>query len=317
MQRLRAAACLWVLMAGTALPAAARPDAALDVIDACVMRLDAEIDEGFARVTARCPQLAANLRSSDWAAWLPVGWDEPHNTLSAKSLAALHTLVAGELALGQLGPAPDLARLRPILANLAITQEERRGFWARLQAWLRRVLATRAPASTESTFARLFGRLSPPQALLELVSYATVVLIVGLAGFIVANEWRAAGMRLRSARRKSTGMEPQRERAGLLSWQDIEAATAAEQPRMLLEILAARLTAARRLPFAAALTVRELTRAAALTDAEDHARLLEVALASERLRYSAHLSAPSALSAVMLRGRQLLERLDASYAASS
>jgi hypothetical protein len=317
MQPLRAAACLLVLMAGAALPAAARPDAALGVIDACVMRLDAEIDEGFARVTARCPQLAANLRSSDWAAWLPLGWDDPHNTLSAKSLAALHTLVAGELALRQPGHAPDVARLRPILANLAVTQEERRGFWARLQAWLRRVLATRASASTESTFARLFGRVSLPQALLQFVSYATLVIIVGLAGFIVANEWRAAGMRVRSARRKSTGIEPQRERAGLLSWQDIEGAAAAEQPRMLLEILAARLTAARRLPFAAALTVRELTRAAELADAEDHARLLEVALASERLRYSAHLTAPSGLTAVMVRGRQLLERLDASCAASS
>jgi hypothetical protein len=317
MQRLMAAACLWVLVAGAAPPAAARPDAALGVIDTCVMRLDAEIDEGFARVIARCPQLAAILRSSDWAAWLPAGWDDPHNTLSAKSLAALHTLVAGELALRQLGPAPDVARLRPILANLALAQEERRGFWARLQAWLRRVLAPRASTSTESTSARLFGRVSLPQALLEFVSYATVVFIVGLAGFIVASEWRAAGMRPRSTRRKSTGIEPQRERTGLLSWQDIEAATAAEQPRMLLEILAARLTAARRLPFAAALTVRELTLAAELTDAEDHARLLEVALASERLRYSAHPTAPSGLTAVMVRGRQLLERLDASYAASS
>jgi hypothetical protein len=316
MRQLRATTCLLVLMAGVALHAAARADTALEVIDACVKRLDAEIDEGFARVSARCPQLAANLRSSDWAAWLPVGWDDPHNTLSAKSLAVLHTLVAGELALRKVQPAPDVARLRPILANLAGTEEEHRGFWARLQAWLRSVLATRTSAPTGSTFARLFGRVRLPQALLQFVSYATVVTIVGLAGFIVANEWRAAGMPVRSRRRKSVGIEPGAKRAHLLSWQDIEAAADAEQPRMLLEILAARLTAAQRLPAAAALTVRELSHAAKLTDAEDRARLLEVALASERLRYSAHGAAPSVLAAVMVRGRHLLERLDA-YAASS
>jgi hypothetical protein len=316
MQRLCVAACLIVLVAGAAQPAAARADAALGVIDACVMRLDAEIDEGFARVAARCPQLAGNLRSSDWAAWLPVGWDDPHNTLSAKSLAALHRLVAGELTRPKPGPAPDVARLRPILANLALTQEERRTFWARLQAWLRRVLAPRASASPDSPFARLFGRISVSQAVLEFVSYATVVFIVGLAGFIVANEWRAAGMRKRSLRRKSTGTAAERERVRHISWQDIERAAAAERPRLLLELLAARLTAARRLPAAAALTARELTRAAELTDTEDRARLLEVALASEHLRYGAHWAAPARLAAVMERGRQLLERLDASYAAT-
>jgi hypothetical protein len=225
--------------------------------------------------------------------------------------------VAGELALRKGRPAPDLARLAPIVANLAGTEEERRGFWARLQAWLRSVLAARASAPTESTFARLLGRVSLPQALLRLVSYTSVVIVVGLAGYIVANEWRAAGMPVRARRRKSVGMESEAKRAHLLSWQDIEAAPGAEQPRMLLEILAARLTAAQRLPAAAALTVRELSGAAELADAEDRARLLEVALASERLSYSAHVAAPSVLAAVMERGRQLLERLDASYAASS
>jgi len=316
MWRLTAAACL-LLMVGAALPAAARPDAALGAIDACVMRLDAEIDEGFARVAARCPQLSSDLRSSNWAAWLPRGWDSPHNTLSAKSLAALHQLVARELSLTRSARTPDVARLRPILAQLAGAQQERRGFWARLQAWLRRMLAPRAAADPESTFVRFFGRLSLSQAALEFISYATVVFVVGLAAFIVLNEWRASGGRTRRRKLESAGMSANRDNARLMNWQDLEGAAAAERPRLLLELLAARLTAARRLPVAAALTVRELTRAAELADAEDRARLSEVALESERLRYSAHLTAPSGLTAVMVRGRELLERLDASYLASA
>jgi len=47
----------------------------------------------------------------------------------------------------------------------------------------------------------------------------------------------------------------------LLSWHDVERAAPNERPRVLLELIAARLTAARRLPASGALTVRELTRA--------------------------------------------------------
>jgi len=316
MQRLRAAACLLALMAGAALPAAARADAALGAMDACIARLDAEIDEGFARVAARCPELPRALRSSDWAAWLPVGWDDPHNTLSAKSLAALHRLVARELALRRPARAPEVARLRPILAQLAATAVERRGFWARMQAWLRGVLAMRESSPRDDTFARLFGRVSLSQAVLEFISYATVALVVALAGFIVVSEWRAGGRRARAREHKSTGANLDRDNVRLLNWQDIERADCADRPRMLLELLTTRLTAARRLPAAAALTVRELTRAAELTDAEDRVRLLEVALATERLRYSAHSAAAFGLAVVMERGRQLLEHLDASYAAT-
>jgi hypothetical protein len=80
---------------------------------------------------------------------------------------------------------------------------------------------------------------------------------------------------------------------------------------MLLELIAARLTAARRLPAAAALTVRELARAAQLQDAGDQERLVEVALAAERLRFSDEEPAPASLAAVTERGRELLERLNA------
>ena len=56
----------------------------------------------------------------------------------------------------------------------------------------------------------------------------------------------------------------------------------------------------------------ELARAAQLADAEDRSRLLEVALAAERLRYARELAPPAGLAPVIERGRELLERLGAS-----
>lgn len=86
---------------------------------------------------------------------------------------------------------------------------------------------------------------------------------------------------------------------------------------MLLELIAARLTAARRLPASAAFTVRELARAAQLPDADHKERLVAVALAAERLRFSDDVTAPENLTAVMQRGRELLEQLNAALEASA
>ena len=304
-----------VLAFGLSAAASAHEDAALSIIDACAARLDAQIDVGYARVVARCPELPAALHGSPWARWLPVAWTDADNNLSVQSLGALHSLVVSELALRVGTAAPEVARLRPILAQLAVT-EERRGWWVRLQSWLRRVLAGSGPGERDNTFARLFDRVSLSQALLELVSCVTVAMVVALAGFIVVNEWRAAGPRIPRTRRKSGCAAPHPEPPLPMSWRDIEGADAAERPRMLLVLLTTRLTAARRLPSCAALTVRELTRVAQLGDAEDRSRLVDVALAAERLRYSAPGAAPAGLAGVIERGRELLARLDAAAAAA-
>ena len=310
MLRIRVVALLFVLMVGAALPAAAAADA-LGEIDACLTRLEADIDVGFGRIATRCPELARQLRSSDWTVWLPAGWDAADNNLSAKSLAALHTLVVRERALPPPARTPDVARFPLILGALAARNQEVHGWWARFQNWLRTVLASAEPEADASGFDRLLGRVQLSQALLQFVTYSTFVLVLLLAGFIVVNEWRVAGRRKRRARNKSGDTGPGGEPAQTLSWQDIERAALCERPRMLLELIAARLTAARRLPAAAALTVRELARAAQLQDAGDQERLVEVALAAERLRFSDEEAAPASLAAVTERGRELLERLNA------
>jgi hypothetical protein len=309
--------CVFRLLCVLALPAAAAQDAALRAVDACITRLDTEIDVGFVRVAARCPELPGALRASAWVQWLPATWSDGDNNLSAKSLEALRALVARELALSPPAAAPQVARLRPILAQLAIGAAERLGWWARLHNWLRGVFARSAPAERDGAFARLFGRVSLSDAVLECVAFMSVALVLALAALIVVNEWRAAGLRAPWVRNKPSDGAPERKGVPQVSWLDIERAAEAERPRMLLALLVARLTAARRLPSCAALTVRELARAAQLGDAEDRSRLLEVALAAERLRYSGRLTEPAGLATAIERGRELLERLNASSVTAS
>jgi hypothetical protein len=64
------------------------------------------------------------------------------------------------------------------------------------------------------------------------------------------------------------------------------------------------------LPPSGALTVRELTRAARFPEREDEARLSDLALAAERVRYSAD-TASESLREPLARGQELLDRLEA------
>src|SRR5438132_3905468 len=70
---------------------------AIAALDACIARLDPSLDVGYARIAARCPSLTLRLTQSAGVQWLPRGWQEAHNDLSAGSLAELRTLLAREL----------------------------------------------------------------------------------------------------------------------------------------------------------------------------------------------------------------------------
>jgi hypothetical protein len=311
MPQLATLACFCLFLSAAALPAAARADV-LDEMDACARVLEPDIDVGFERIAARCPELARDLKVSDWAAWLPEGWAAADNNLSASSLRALHRLVVRELALR--GPVwrPDVAELRPILAKLSAPDAATPGWWARFENWLRVRLA-QSEQDPQTSWGGYVGRLPLSQTFLAVVSYTTLACVVLLAGFIVINEYRASGRRRRAPRAPpayAAGLDA----VGPLDWEDIERAALSERPRMLLTLIAARLTAARRLPAAAALTARELARAAQLENAADQERLIELALASERLRFSDEAPETVSLIAVLQRGRELLARLNAAEA---
>ena len=310
MQRRWAAVFLIALASGAgsrASSAAAQADA-LRAIDACIERLDVDTDIGFERIAARCPQIAPQLQASEWAAWLPAGWQDDYNNLSAGSLTALRTVAAHELVLQSGARTPQAALVRPILAELAAHNPQANGWWARLRSWLGSLFAPE-PKSGANWFERLMGRTSFPEALLEFLASATLALVVLLAAFIVVNEWRAFAPQRRRARRSAANRpgHPQRLRAS--SWHDVERALPDERPRVLLELIAARLTAARRLPASAGLTVREHAHAAELSDTADRERLDELALACERLRFSVLAPTPAGIARALERGRELFDRL--------
>jgi hypothetical protein len=294
-----------------AVPGQAAPDAPA-ALDSCISRLEPELDVGFAKIAARCPDLAPSLRASPWAAWLPSDWDKPDNNLSRRGLEELRALIGRESARsGGAVQAPRLASLAPLLATLRTPSVAHGGWWARFKAWLHEVFAPR-PARPESGWLRrLITRLAIPPRLLDALAVVALCLVAVLAATIVTGELRAAGWLGR--RRRPTGADA-RPRPGVSldhAWAEIEGADPDERPRLLLELIAARLAAQDRLPPARALTVRELLEAARLPVDADRERLRELAGVSERLRFSDRLLSPQALGAALAHGRELLAGLEA------
>jgi len=296
---------------GSAAPGQSLPPgrSALAAIDACIARLDPSLDVGYARVAARCPNLAYSLERSGWQQWLPRGWKEARNDLSAGSLTELRTLVARELEPPSFSRTPRVKRLQQVLAGLGPAAQERSSPWSRFRAWLRTVVERNRQADRRSWLDRMVQRDGRSQAFIDLLTYVALGVIVLLAGVIVVNEMRAAGLLKSRARAAAQNAAQGPSRRATATWQDVERAAAGEKPRLLLELVIARLTELHRVAPAGALTVRELTRLAELADAGDRERLADLASAAERARYCAAPPAPAAVDRAVERGRELLMSL--------
>jgi hypothetical protein len=297
-------------LGGPAALAQSTDEKAFAAIDACIPRLDPVVDIGYEKIAARCPDLAPTLEQTGWAAWLPEGWQDSRNDLSSGSLAELRTLVDAELRNETLARAPRVEKLNEILADLGPASVDRSGLWARFKQWVRNIFEPGTDERDDGWFSRMRSRIGLSQTVIELLTYVSLGLIVALAALIVVNEIRAAGF-VRTRRKREA-----EERAGLqiaarvdVSWQDFERAPLLEKPRLLLELVAARLVALGRLPPASALTVRELTRAATLPDESDRSRLNELALTAERARYAQETATPERVDAAVAKGRELFDRL--------
>lgn len=287
--------------------ALAAPGGPLAEIDACVDRLDPGLDVGFERIAERCPRLAATLKDSSYGVWLPRDWDRRGNQLSRAGLRDLKTLLLREDA-RTTAPQLSVAAVPSILATLA-TVDEPRTLWQRFKGWLHRLLNPPPQQSQQSWLQRLFAQLQISASVWRSISWVSLALVVALAVAVIVNELRAAGV---WNRRTSPTRATQLARgAQLATLAEIAHAEPSEQPRLLLEIIATRLTAQARLPQPRSLTVRELTSAARLPDPLDRARLSDLAGACEQLRYSDRALAPSVLAGALTAGRELLAALEA------
>jgi hypothetical protein len=285
---------------------------AIAAIDSCVPKLDREVDVGYERIAARCPDLARRLERSGWAEWLPAGWKDARNELSAGSLEELRTLVVRELATPvEQGRRPSVANLNEVLAAFHSSTKQHTSLWSRFRAWLRTVVESNSSADRASWIDRMIQHGGRSQTVVELLTYGGLTLVVLLAIVILVNELRVAGLIRARARRLAArrhGSQPGSARS--LSWADVERAPLPDKPRFLLELVLTKLTDARRLPPAGAMTVAELARNVKLEEEADRDRLMKLAKAAEQARFSAAGLAPQALETAMEQGRALLERLD-------
>ncbi len=283
----------------------------IDGIDNCLKRLDPQTDLGYERIAARCPDLPRQLDASSWSAWLPKEWKTPHNDLSAESLKDLRQLVERELATRAPSRAPSLGSLHPILVELGPMEPRSTGLWARFTGWFRDALERRGPEDGNDWWDRTVGRVSVSQALVDVIGYGCLVAVVAIALGLVVNELRVAGVfsarRSRTVGKAGAGATTQ----ATSDWTAIQGAFAGERPRLLLELIAARLVELNRLPPAGGFTVRELLQHAHLTRGEDRSLLADVALTAEQVRFSGDEIPAARLEAVVQRGRQLLEHLGA------
>ncbi len=306
----RTLAALLVLAAPAAAVDAAEPDA-VAVIDACLQRLDAQLDVGYERIARRCPDLAPALERSGFAAWLPQGWKESRNDLSAGSLKELRALVTRELATRAATRTPRVARLKEILTELGSTGQQRSGAWYRFKRWVRSLFERAGQQNRESWLSRLVARVGVSDAAIEIITYVALGFVVALALFIVFNELRLAGLLGKRADRSGEHETAAPGAGWQLEWSDVERAPLIDQPRLMLELVAARLTHLRRLPPAGAFTAREIVRAANLSEVEDRRRLQELALTAERVRYAQEHVSPTIVESVMGHARELLTHLEA------
>jgi hypothetical protein len=277
-------------------------------VDSCIARLDPQLDIGYDRIAVRCPELFRKLEQGPWSAWLPRGWNEPGNDLSAGGLKELRRLIALESGARLSGSAPDVGRLPVVINHLTDTSSV--GTWARFKHWLRSILERRDEPAGDSWFSRLASHIGIAQTVRQTVAYGALALVVLLAATIIGNELRASGLipSRSAARRSSRTPRPGRVSGGI---DDMQGLPYLERPRFLLERVLSRLNERGVLPAPGALTVRELMSSARLAVPADRDRLSNLALTAERVRYSGGTPGTAEIDGPVSGGRVLLNRLEA------
>jgi hypothetical protein len=296
-----------------AIPAAHASDP-LQTLDDCLANLDGTTDVGYERIAARCPQLTPVLSGSAVAGWLPPDWKQPGNALSSRSLGELRAVLLRELGTHQARPAPDTKAVAAVLAAVTESESVPRSWWARLKGWLHEALTPHRRSGSDSWVQRWASGISLPRAVRRLIGWAALALVVGTAASVIVNELKVAGV---LATRNRRHRPPLAAEQGGTSLAEIDNVEESARPSLLLELIAARLTAEQRLPAARALTAGELWRRARLPDEESRKQLAELAGVCERVRFSGTPVAPLKISAAVLSGRNVLAALDAAGPAAA
>ena len=144
----------------------------------------------------------------------------------------------------------------------------------------------------------------------QVIAYCALAAVVLLAAGIILHELRAAGVISSSDGMRHRKGSARSAEVSELGWSAVERAALRDKPRLLLELIIRRMGDRGLLPPAGALTVRELTATARLPEPDDRGRLADLGLTAEQVLYSAQEPESHALDRSVMRGRELLDRLE-------
>jgi hypothetical protein len=281
-------ACTAVLLACIASPASAADavvDArALNEVKRCARSLDPILDFGLERIAKKCPTMLKSIGAASWSNLLPPNWQDSGDALTRDGLIALTLLIEERATAAPQGRTPDPAIVRQVIAELGGDTDSTVSRWERFKRWLRAVFEPRDKESGEGVLRRIFGDVEVGEAVSRALSYASYLLLIGFAIYVVVNELRVAGVLRRhgAPRRNQASGSPFE--SGALDLRAISSAPLIARPGLLVKYVAELLSVRPDGAGAPAMTSRELqnrwraateqpvTPIAVLTDVADRVR---------------------------------------------
>ena len=252
----------------------------LDVIDSCI---DSATEEatGLTKLEEDCPGLTSALEQSGYLALLSTASRDQLDVYDLQDLLQVDDWY-GDAA----GDDLDVAKLGPVLESLRGQQPERPQTWfERFKRWLRSLLERRSSGEQDDWLSRWLSEVDIPDAIAKAILYGAIMLIVGLALAVVANELRVAGIL-----RKRRGLQDESAATGAVLGAsdqpgDLSSLPLDRQASLLLRMLVATLVKSGRLKTERSLTHRELCMRAAFDNAQQRESFRRVAALAERTVY--------------------------------
>ena len=277
-----------------------------DIVAACIASGDREVT-GLPDLEVSCPGIEHALVELGYSPFIGEAQLEHLDVTGLKDLKRLGQRYAAEPAWAQ-----ELATqsLDPILASMrdSLQVDEPPTLFERFKRWLREKLRRDEPRP--GVLQRWLDKVSMPVSMERVLSYAFVILVIGLAAVVVINEMRAAGvLRRRGHKLRQGGGLTDGMSAAELTLADLDAAAPGDRPSVLLRLLVTALARSGRLRATAALTHRELCAMAHFDDESQRDSFRSITALSERALYGSGALAANEIDQAMTRGRALMSTI--------
>lgn len=295
---------LWLLAAPAVF--AQEDRSARQVLDDCVESVETDVI-GMPALEQHCPGLEQALADlgldafiADWQ-WDAIG---VYGLTSLQSMEQRYREAPAAAAV-------QVDSLHSVLDELRqpVQAEQQLTWFERFKRWLRNLLSPQDAADTDSWLARWLSEHRLSDTARNILFYGSVILIVLLAAAVIVNEVRVARKgRRKRARNDASGAERGVSDVLAAGSLDLDRATRAERPSILLQMLVATLVKTGRLQAERSLTHRELTARARFDDSSQRESFRRVAQLAERIVYGGD-DAPADLDDVVQAGRALHAQL--------